>query len=163
MPDILEPILPLVPVEGIAVHVARSGLSLGDPAEARLLADGRVGVFATLRRRFLGILPNSRVGHVGHLGPVAGQILTPALLEGAVLRLRIVTLTPEHLSPTGEPEIGISVWGDPRFLIPFLEEQDPYVPPEPPAPRKGRKAAVNRSSAESEASSDAAPLPPETG
>jgi hypothetical protein len=163
MSDTMEPILPLIPVEGIAIHVARAGLSLGDTAEARLLPDGRVGIFARLRRPFLGLIPRQRVGLVGHLGPVAGQILTPALIDGAALRLRIVTLTPEHLSSSGEPEVGISVWGDPRLLTPFLDVPELFVPDEAPeAPRPRQRKTVSRPPLASEASSDASPLPHET-
>jgi hypothetical protein len=42
-------------------------------------------------------------------------------LDGASLRLRVVMLTPEHLVGAGQPEIHISVWGDPRLLTPFLD------------------------------------------
>lgn len=148
MHDILEPILPQVPVEGIAVHIARAGLSMGDPAQARLLPDGRVGIFALVRRRFLGLIPRRRTGYLGHLGPVAAQIVTPALLDGTLLRLRIVQLTPEHLAGAGAPEIEISIWGDPRLLAPFLNVPDAFLdpdePPRPPAespePKRRRRA-----------------------
>ncbi len=88
MHDILEPILPQVPIEGITLHIGRSGLSMGDAAEARMMADGRVGVWARVKRPVLGIVPRRRDTRLGHLGPVAGQILTSALEEGAPLRLR---------------------------------------------------------------------------
>lgn len=126
MPDRLEPILPQVPVEGLAIHIGRARLSMGDAAEARLLPDGRVGVFARVYRPFLGLVPMRRVTFLGHLGPIAAGIVAPALLEGAPLRLRVVSLTPEHLAGSGPPEIYVSIWGDPRLLAPFLD-----VPPLP--------------------------------
>lgn len=141
MQEVMQPILPLVPVEQIAVHIARSGLSMGDPCEARLLADGRVGIFARVRQRVLGLIPWWREGYLGHLGPVAAQILAPALLEGAMLRVRVVQLTPEHLAGSGMPEIMISVWGDPRWLAPFLSVPEAFLPVEPeplPPPAKNR-------------------------
>lgn len=120
MYDVMEPILPVVPVEGIAVNISRSGLAMGDRCEARLMSDGRVGIFARVRQPILRVIPRWRQGYLGHLGPVAGQVMAPALLEGASLRVRVVQLTPEHLAGPGMPEIMISVWGDPRWLTPFL-------------------------------------------
>lgn len=128
MAERLEPILPQVPVEGLAVHIGRTGICLGDPAEARLLADGRVGIFARIRRPFLGLVPLWRVGYIGHLGPVAEQILGPAIAEGINLRLRIVLLTPEHLAGSGPPELVVSVWGEPGQLAPFLDIPAIYLP-----------------------------------
>lgn len=141
MREMIEPILPQVPVEEIAIHVARSHLSMGDAAEARLTPDGRVGIWARVRKPFLGVLPIRRQAYIGHLGPIAAQILTPALLDGAPLRLRIVMLTPEHLAGAGLPEVHISIWGDPKLLTPFLDVPELFHPPlqmgDQPA-RKGR-------------------------
>jgi hypothetical protein len=147
MHEVMEPILPVVPVEGIAVHIGKSGLSMGDRCEARLLPDGLVGIFAKVRRPFLGLIPWWRVGYLGHLGPMAAQVITPALLEGASLRLRVVQLTPEHLAGTGMPEILISVWGDPRWLTPFMDVPPAFLPatedsapPQKAPPRRMRPA-----------------------
>ena len=138
MREIMEPILPQVPVEGISVHIGRSRLSMGDAVTARLLPDGRVGVFALVQRPFLGLVPLRREAYLGHLGPIAAQVLTPALLDGAALRLRVVMLTPEHLVGAGQPEIHISVWGDPRLLTPFLDVPELFhAEPAPPA-RRGK-------------------------
>ena len=128
MHEVMEPILPTVPVEGIAVNISRSGLSMGDRCEARLMPDGQIGIFGRVRQPILGLIPHWRDAYLGHLGPMAGQVLTPALLEGASLRLRVVQLTPEHLAGTGMPEIMISVWGDPRWLTPFLAVPAAFVP-----------------------------------
>jgi hypothetical protein len=141
MREIPELILPQVPVEGISVHIGRSRLSMGDPVTARLVPDGRVAIWARVYRPFLGIIPRWRSTCLGHLGPVAAQIVTPALLDGHSLRLRVVMLTPEHLAGAGEPEIHVSVWGDPKLLLPFLEMTS--IPePEPLMPRPRRKAAA---------------------
>ncbi len=138
MREIMEPILPQVPVEGISVHIGRSRLSMGDTVTARLLPDGRLGVFAQVQRPFLGLVPLRREAYLGHLGPIAAQVLTPALLDGASLRLRVVMLTPEHLVGAGQPEIHISVWGDPRLLTPFLDVPELFhAEPAPPA-RRGK-------------------------
>lgn len=129
MAERLEPILPQVPVEGIAVHIGRAGLCMGDEAQAQLLSDGRVGIFARVKRPFLGLFPMRRPTYLGHLGPVAAQVLAPALAEGVALRLRVVVLTPEHLATSGPPEIFVSVWGDPRQIAPYLNLPDLFVPP----------------------------------
>jgi hypothetical protein len=142
MREILEPILPQVPVEGISIHIGRSRLSMGDPVSARLVADGRVEIWSRIYRPLLGFIPRWRSTCLGHLGPVAAQILTPALLDGLSLRLRVVMLTPEHLAVGREPEIHVSVWGDPKLLLPFLEMTAP--PPslaEEDRPKPPRKVA----------------------
>ncbi|WP_225030263.1 hypothetical protein [Xinfangfangia pollutisoli] len=160
MQDVLEPILPQVPVEGIAVHIARAGLSMGDTAEARLMPDGRVGIYARVRQSLLGVIPRRRIGYLGHLGPVAGQIVAPALLDGAPLRLRIVQLTPEHLAGAGAPEIEISVWGDPRLLVPFLNVPDIFLPPDDRVPLDLPEGADADTQAEPGAEADLSSVPP---
>lgn len=129
MAERLEPILPQVPVEGIAVHIGRAGLCMGDEAQAQLLPDGLVGIFARVKRPLLGLIPARRPTYLGHLGPVAAQVLAPALAGGVALRLRVVVLTPEHLATSGPPEIFVSVWGDPRQIAPYLHLPDLFVPP----------------------------------
>ena len=111
MTERLEAILPQVPVEGIAVHIGRAGIWM-------------------VRRRLMGISPVRRMSYLGHLGPVAERILAPALIEGLMLRLRIVVLTPEHLATSGPPEIHVSVWADPYRLAPCLSD-DALILPEP--------------------------------
>jgi hypothetical protein len=129
MREMIEPILPQVPVEELAIHVAHSRLSMGDAAEARLTSDGRVGIWARVRKPFLGVPLFRRLAYIGHLGPIPAQILTPALLHDAPLRLRVVMLTPEHLAGAGLPEVHISIWGDPRLLAPFLDVPELFHPP----------------------------------
>lgn len=124
MAERLEPIFSQVPVEGIAFHIGRSGLAMGDEARAALLSDGRVGIFAQVRRMFLGIFPRRRLTYVGHLGPIAEQVLAPALQKGVSLRVHIVVITPEHLATSGPPEIHVSIWGDASRIgpLPSLDE-----------------------------------------
>ncbi|MFE3836793.1 hypothetical protein [Pseudogemmobacter sonorensis] len=129
MAERLEPILPQVPVEGIAVHIGRARLCMGDAVRATLLPQGKVGIVGRVRRPILGFIPAWRETYLGHLGPLAESILAPALAEGVGLRLRVVQLTPEHLATSGPPEIHVSVWGDPRLLAPFLSLQDHFLPP----------------------------------
>lgn len=109
------------------------------------MPDGRVGVFGLIRRPILGFLPSRRVSYLGHLGPVAEQILAPALMVGLMLRLRVVLLTPEHLATSGPPEIHVSIWADPYKLAPFVTtealdlpafDSDPRRSPHQPDPRR---------------------------
>jgi hypothetical protein len=138
-PEMSDSKLPLIhkaPVEGLAIHVARTGLSIGDAAWLDRLSDGRIGVFARLRKPILGLIPHHREGLVGHLGPVAEEIIAPSLAHGDDLRVRIIDLTPEHLANGYPPEVYISVWGDPRHLQPVLAAvglPDPL--PEAPKPK----------------------------
>ncbi len=120
MTDAKLPLIHKAPVEGLQVNVARAGIAIGDTAWLDRLTDGRVGVFASLRQPILGLIPRQRAGLVGHLGPVAEEIVAPSLAHGDALRVRIIDLVPEHLSNGFPPEVYISVWGDPRHLQPIL-------------------------------------------
>lgn len=112
-------------VAGIAVHVNRAGLSIGDAAWLAPLEDGRIGVFARINRRFLGLFPRWRPGFLGHLDPAAEEIVAPSIAHGDGLRVRIIDLVPEHLAYGNPPEVHISVWGDPRHLQPVLRLERP--------------------------------------
>lgn len=107
------PILAKAQVFGLAFNVARSGLCIGDSAEVALEPDGRAVVSAMVRRRLLGVVPMTRHCQLGHLGPVVARILAPLLEDGRDLRVRIVGITPEHLSGQHGPELFVSVWGAP--------------------------------------------------
>jgi hypothetical protein len=144
MSDAKLPLIHKAPVEGIAIHVARTGLSIGDPAWLDRLSDGRIGVFANVRKPFLGLIPRHRPACLGHLGPVAEEIIAPSLAHGDDLRVRIIDLTPEHLSNGYPPEVYISVWGDPRHLQPLLAAVElPPAPPEPKLKAPGRISGVH--------------------
>lgn len=127
-----DPKLPLIhkaPVESLLVHVARSGLVIGDAAWFDRLADGRIGVFAQLKRPILWIFPRWSPCLLGHLGPIAEDIVAPSLAHGDDLRVRIVALVPEHLANGYPPEVHISVWGDPRHLQPIIAAMGPVLGP----------------------------------
>ncbi|MDZ4137040.1 MAG: hypothetical protein U1D06_15830, partial [Paracoccaceae bacterium] len=113
--DVVQPIIHKAPVMGLAVNIHKAGLSIGDPADLRLLADGQIGVYVTVRKRFL-FFPRKVVAFLGHLGPQASQIILPALDRGGTLRVRIVSLKPEHLAGPNKPEVHVSIWGDVRHL-----------------------------------------------
>lgn len=122
MSDAKLPLIHKAPVEGLQIHVARTGLAIGDAAWLDRLPDGRVGVFARFSQPILGLIPRQRPGLVGHLGPLAEEIVAPSIAHEDTLRVRIIDLVPEHLSNGFPPEVYISVWGDPRHLLPVLQE-----------------------------------------
>jgi hypothetical protein len=139
MSDAKLPLIHKAPVEGLGVHVARTRLSIGDSAWLDRLGDGRIGVFARISQPFLGVFPRYRPALLGHLGPVAEEIVSPSLAHGDSLRVRIIDLVPEHLSNGYPPEVYISVWGDPRHLQPVLDAVMPAAEPDFPdrkAPRR---------------------------
>ena len=131
------PLIHKAPVEGLAIHVGRSGLSIGDTAWLEQAEDGRIRVFARLRDRVLGIVPRQRIGLVGHLGPLARDIVAPSLAHGDDLRVRIIDLVPEHLSNGHPPEVYVSVWGDPRHPHPVLEAAGLIPAANPPGSPQG--------------------------
>ncbi len=117
MRDSQQPILPMTRLVDLHVNVARTGLSIGDAAQAHPMTDGRIGIFAPVQRYRLGVIPHRPLRLLGLLTPAAAYLIAPALTAGEPFRIRIVGLTPEHIGP--EPEIHVSIWGDPkRLLIP---------------------------------------------
>lgn len=129
MNDLLQPLIHKAAVHSITVNVARTGLSIGAPAELHTLPDGRVGVFVQLKRWFLGLIPRQVMALVGVLGPHATALIAPAVERGESLRVRIVGLTPEHLASEGAgPEIHISVWGDPRHIAVWGKDGTVFTP-----------------------------------
>ena len=97
------PLLAKVPVHDLQIHVGRSGLSLGDTVALSLDAHGRVIVTAMVRQRVLGVFGRTRLRSLGHLGPVIDQLLMPLIATGQELRVRVVGITPEHLSTDDGP------------------------------------------------------------
>jgi len=147
MTDAKLPLIHKAPVEGIRIHVARTGLGIGDPATLERMSDGRVGVRARLRQPILGLIPRHREGVIGHLGPLAEEIIAPSLAHGDSLRVRIIDLIPEHLANGFPPEVYISVWGDPRHLQPVLGVPDlfqdlPENDAEPAPPRRAARVTL---------------------
>ena len=127
MHDILQPLLHKASVQGLPTRIARSGLGIGDAAALHLLPDGQIGITLPLRHHILGLIPHRALRYLGHLDDAATALLTPALLHGDHLRVRVVAITAEHLSPTGRPEVHVSVWGTPRPK-PVQIQAAPIVP-----------------------------------
>ncbi len=67
MSDAKLPLIHKAPVEGLAIHVARTGLSIGDPAWLDRLSDGRIGRAGRRRyqSRYRRLSPEKR--HFGRL------------------------------------------------------------------------------------------------
>lgn len=129
MNDLLQPLIHKAAVRDIAVHVARTGLSIGSEAALLPLPDGRIGVFARLDRRFLGVIPRKVTVLIGVLGPQASALIAPAVERDELLRVRIVGLTPEHLTAPGlGPEVHVSVWGDPRHISVWAKDGSVTTP-----------------------------------
>lgn len=111
MQDILHPLITKAQIVDLRVHVGKTGLCIGDTAHLEFLDDGQIGAFAHGQQHFLGVFPRRRLLHLGQLGPRASDILAEPLRREQHLRVRIVGLTPEHLSETRQPEVFLSVWG----------------------------------------------------
>jgi hypothetical protein len=93
MTDAKLPLIHKAPVEGLAIHVARTGLASAISAWLDRLSDGRIGVFAEAAP-ILGLIPASAKAHLGHLGPVAEEIVSPSLAHGDDRCVRIIDLCP---------------------------------------------------------------------
>ena len=117
MQDILQVLIHKAPVQGLLLHIGRSGLCIGDAAELHLQADGRIAIFAQAKRPLLGVLPRRSLRHLGFLGPAATAVMTDPLQHSDHLRVRIVGLTPEHLAPDGAAEVYISVWSNTHRMM----------------------------------------------
>jgi len=115
MQDPMQPILPMTRLIDLQVNVARTGLSIGDTAAAFVDDAGRVGIAAPVQRYLLGLIPRRPLRLLGYLTPAAADLVAPAMRAGEPFRIRIVGLTPEHLGP--EPQVDVSIWGDPRRLL----------------------------------------------
>ena len=117
MQDILQVLIHKAPVQELQLHIGKSGLCIGDAAELHLQADGKIGIFAQAKRPLLGLLPRRSLRHLGYLGPAATAVMTEPLQHSDHLRVRIVGLTPEHLSPNGVAEVYISVWSNTHRML----------------------------------------------
>ncbi len=117
MQDILQVLIHKAPVQELKLHIGKSGLCIGDAAELHLQPDGKIGIFAQAKRPLLGLLPRRSLRHLGQLGPAATAVMTEPLQHGDHLRVRIVGLTPEHLSPSGAAEVYISVWSNTHRMM----------------------------------------------
>lgn len=117
MQDILQVLIHKAPVQDLQLHIGKSGLCIGDAAELHLQPDGKIGIFAQAKRPLLGLLPRRSLRHLGQLGPAATAVMSEPLQHGDHLRVRIVGLTPEHLSSSGAAEVYISVWSNTHRMM----------------------------------------------
>lgn len=119
MQDLMQPLIHKAQIHDLKVHIGKSGLCIGDKAELFLREDGRVAVFADRLSTWFGFLQRRKSVQIGSLGPTASKILAKVLRDSSRTRVRIVGLTPEHLTGTGVAEVHISVWGnaDPQLTF----------------------------------------------
>jgi len=117
MQDILQVLIHKAPVQELKLHIGKSGLCIGDAAELQLQTDGKIAIFAQAKRPLMGLLPRRSLRHLGQLDPAATAVMAEPLRHGDHLRVRIVGLTPEHLSPSGAAEVYISVWSNTHRLL----------------------------------------------
>ena len=113
MPQALLPLIHKAKVQGLCVQVAKSGLSLGDEAQAVDLGDGRIGILALVRARVFGLIPMQRQRVIGHFGPHAADLIRPEMNRAEGMRLRVVGVTPEFLAGPDGAEVHVSVWVHP--------------------------------------------------
>jgi hypothetical protein len=113
MSQALLPLLHKAKVQGLLIHVAKSGLSLGDEVQAVELGDGRIGILARVRAPVLGLIPLQRQKVIGHFGPQATDLIRPELDRGEGMRLRVVGVTPEFMAGPSGAEVHVSVWVHP--------------------------------------------------
>lgn len=106
----LQPMIHKARVQGLTLHVARSGIAPGDTLDALAMPDGRIGLVARVRAPILGLIPRRQARLIGHLGPRASDLVRPELDRADALRLRVVGVTPEFLAGPEGPEIHVSVW-----------------------------------------------------
>lgn len=119
MQDLMQPLIHKAQIHDLKVHIGKSGLCIGDKAELFLLEDGHVGVFADRHSTWFGFIQRRKSVQIGALGPNASTILAKVLRDSSRIRVRIVGLTPEHLTGTGVAEVHVSVWGnaDPKLTF----------------------------------------------
>jgi hypothetical protein len=111
MIEFMQQLITKAQIVGITLDVAKAGLCLGDTAYLRLQDDGHVALFAQGRQRWFGFYTRRPWLQLGLLGPIATDLLSEHLRRNLRLRVRIVGLTPAHLSKSHHPEVSVSVWG----------------------------------------------------
>lgn len=87
---------------------------LAPGTEAQLVASAAgMVVMVFVVQRVFWIWPRRVWRPIGLLPDEATMALEPAILEGYALRLRIVNVTPAHLSQDGASHVHVSIWGRP--------------------------------------------------
>ncbi|MDB5658540.1 MAG: hypothetical protein JWS10_1155 [Cypionkella sp.] len=129
MQDILQVLIHKAPVQELQLHIGKSGLCIGDAAELQLQTDGKIAIYAQAKRPFLGLLTRRALRHLGQLGPAATAVMTEPLRHRDHLRVRIVGLTPEHLSPSGAAEVYISVWSNTHRMMAVRPKTPVFIDP----------------------------------
>lgn len=109
-------------VHKASVHLTTNRLprdaSLGDVLTLRLQSDGKITATWVASSRIAFGFGRARELVLGYLGQRATDLLGPALERSAHLRVRIVEIEPAHLNSLGNARLFISVWGDPKVVMP---------------------------------------------
>jgi|SRR6056297_3358792 len=100
----------------LIVNRAPAWLSPNDPVKLSLSADQTVAVYARPPTRWKALFRGLRPVRIGTLEEQVAQLIMPVLHSEASLRVRVVGVTPTHLSSNGRAQISVSVWADGRGM-----------------------------------------------
>lgn len=114
----MQPLIHKVALATLDLDPHASGVSPGDPIALFCESNSSVSAYVSLPSRLLFGLGGRRQRRLGTLGPKASRLLIPALARQAHMRVRVVEVGYAHLNPRGMASVSISVWGDPKDLIP---------------------------------------------
>lgn len=93
-------------------HVRADQIAPGTEAQLVATAAGMMVMVFVVQRAFL-IWPRAVWRPLGMLPDHATLALEPAIADGYDLRLRVVNVTPPHLSQDGVARVHVSAWGRP--------------------------------------------------
>lgn len=109
----MQVILHKTAVEKLEVSLMATGISLGDAMRLEEDESGEICVCFHRRASWLALIGRpARWLRLGHLCEEAGQLIAPALRDGVELRVRVVEISPAHLSGRDRDALHLSVWGD---------------------------------------------------
>lgn len=109
----MQVILHKTAVEKLEVPLMATGVSLGDALRLEEDESGEISVSFLRRASWLALIGRpARWLRLGQLCEEAGQLIAPALRDGVELRVRVVEISPAHLSASDRDALHLSVWGD---------------------------------------------------
>ena len=106
------PIVHKAAVEQLSVSPSQLRLNIGDPAELSLGESGEVTVSVTRQKRDLLLRRKTRSVKLGLLEAAAAARVTAALRAGEPVRVRIVNISPAHLTADRTESVHVSVWAE---------------------------------------------------
>jgi len=109
----MQVILHKTAVERLEVSLRATGISLGDSLRLEEDESGGICVLFCRRGSWLGLIGRQgRWLRLGSLCEEASSLIAPALRDGIGFRVRVVEISPAHLSATDRDALHLSVWGD---------------------------------------------------